>query len=273
MSSGRYNYYDPEFNPEHAGDNVLLILVTGNQFSFAVIQPDSTKVLIWGDQYSITELSEPTTLKQVLLANYHEVKIAVQSLSFTIIPKELFDADNIAGYGQFLAKKPTDSVLINKLDASNYVVFNVEEEVGNAISAHFNLKSVYFSGKTWIAGVNFARPYNQPLYLNVEGNVLQILYFKDAKIVFYNCFEFNNSDEVMYYVVMVANELDLNLDATSVILSGDISLSDKKIQRINELLPKVYFNQNHVVELPDGFISHQILMLAGLSLCASSVAD
>jgi hypothetical protein len=159
------------------------------------------------------------------------------------------------------------------LDTNNYVVFKVSDEISKAISVHFNLKSVYFSGKTWMAGINFARPYNQPLYLNIEGNILQILYLTDGKLMFYNCFEFNNGDEVMYYVVLVANELNLNLDATSVILSGDISLSDKKIQRINELLPKVYFNPNHIVDLPDGFISHQILMLAGLLLCASSVAD
>ena len=71
----------------------------------------------------------------------------------------------------------------------------------------------------------------------------------------------------MYYTILTANELELNLDSTSVILSGDINVSDKKIHRINDLLPKVYFNQNHVVVLPEGFILHQILMLAGLSLC------
>jgi hypothetical protein len=271
MSNSRYNYYDPEFNPEEAQGNGLLILITGDTFSFSVIQLDTNKVLVWGEQYNLSELAIPNTLKQILTANYSSVKIGIQTLGFTIIPQELFEYGKIAVYGQFLNKHNADSILVNKLDTDNYVVFKLEADIADAISTHFSLDDVYFAGKAWIAAVNFARPYNQPLYINVESNVLQYLHFSDGKLRFYNCFEFSNADEIMYYTILVANELELNLDATSVILSGDISLSDRKIHRINDLLPKVYFNQNQVVTLPDGFISHQILMLAGLSLCESLV--
>jgi hypothetical protein len=267
MSNSRYNYYDPEYNPDQSEGNDLLILITGDVFSFAVLQLESNKVLVWGEQYTLAELAEPDALKAILLAKYHHVKLAVQTHSFTIIPKELFDGSKVATYGQFLTKKPADNILVNKLDDNNYVVFKVSEEIGKAITAHFDLQSVCFAGKAWVVAVNFARPYTQPLYINVEGDVIQLLYFNGDKLAFYNNFEFNNADELMYYTVLVANELDLNLDATSVILSGDITHSDKKIQRVNDLLPKVYFNQNHIVELPAGFIPHQILMLAGLSLC------
>ena len=273
MSNSRYNYYDPEFNPEEAQGNSLLILITGDTFSFSVIQLDSNKVLVWGEQYNISELAIPNTLKQILTSAYNSIKIGVQTLNFSIIPQELFEYDKIAVYGQFLNKEAGDRILVNKLDTNNYVVFKLGADVAEAVSAHVNVDDVYFAGKAWIAAVNFAIPYNQPLYISAEGNILQFLHFNDGKLRFYNCFEFNNPDEVMYYTVLVANELDLNLDATSVILSGDISLSDKKIHRINDLLPKVYFNQNHVVTLPDGFITHQILMLAGLSLCESLVVS
>ncbi|WP_448698714.1 DUF3822 family protein [Mucilaginibacter sp. AW1-3] len=272
MSNSRYNYYDPEFNPEEAQGDSLLILITGDTFSFCVIQLESTKVLVWGEQYNIAELISPDALKHILTANYNSVKVGVQSLAFTVIPDELFEPGKIAAYGQFLSKDFADLILVNKLDAHNHVVFKLDANVADAISANFSLDDVYFAGKAWIAGVHFSRPYNQPLYIHVEGDFLQLLYFNEGKLRFYNCFEFNNPDELMYYTILVANELDLNLDSTSVILSGDVSLSDRKIHRINDLLPKVYFNQNHVVALPDGFISHQILMLAGLSLCESLVA-
>ncbi|WP_175403985.1 DUF3822 family protein [Mucilaginibacter sp. PPCGB 2223] len=273
MSNSRYNYYDPEFNPEEAQGNSLLILITGDTFSFSVIQLESGKVLVWGEQYPIDELVTPASLKQILAADYNSVKIGIQSLSFTIVPDELFEREKLTQYGQFLDKDADDVLLVNKLDAQNYVVFKIDPATAAAVSANFNLDLVYFAGKAWIAGVNFSRPYNQPLYIHIEGDFLQLLYCNEGRLRFYNTFEFSNPDEVMYYTIMVANELGLNLDATSVILSGDISIADRKIHRINDLLPKVYFNQNHVVTLPEGFISHQILMLAGLSLCESLVVN
>jgi hypothetical protein len=273
MSNGRYNYFDAEFDPEQAGGDELLILITGEVFSFSVIQLESNKVLVWGEQYPVSELLEPSELSMILLADYQNVRIAVHTSSFTIIPKELYDHSQITDYGQFLTKEPTDTILLNKLDADNYVVFKISEELSKGITNLFDLRSVYFAGKAWIKAINFARPYTQPLYLNVEGNLLQILYYQDTRLAFYNVFEFNNPEELMYYTILTANQLELNLDATSVILSGDITHSDRKIQRINDMLPKVYFNQTHILDLPSGFISHQILMLAGLSLCALSVAD
>jgi len=104
MSNSRYNYYDPEFNPEEAQGNSLLILITGDTFSFSVIQLDSNKVLVWGEQYNISELAIPNTLKQILTSAYNSIKIGVQTLNFSIIPQELFEYDKIAVYGQFLNK-------------------------------------------------------------------------------------------------------------------------------------------------------------------------
>lgn len=271
MSNGRYNYYDPEFNADEAYGNGLLILITGDAFSFAVIQSDTNKILVWGEQYSLAELSRPDILEQILTAKYSSVKIGVQSLAFTIIPQELFEYNDLGQYAQFISKQAADTILVNKLDDDNFVVFKLDAAIADAVSVHFSVDMVYFAGKAWIAGVNFSRPYNQPLYVNAEGNILQLLYLNNGKLRFYNAFEFNNPDEVMYYIILTANELELNLDSTSVILSGDISVSDNKIHRINDLLPKVYFNQNHVVVLPEGFILHQILMLAGLLLCESLV--
>jgi len=90
---------------------------------------------------------------------------------------------------------------------------------------------------------------------------------------FYNSFEFNNPDELMYFIVLTANEIELNLDETSIMFSGDANVSDKNIQRVSDMLPKVYLNQTQIVLLPQGFLPHQILLLSGLTLCESLVEN
>lgn len=273
MSNQRYNYYDPEYTPGEGDEHDLLIMTSDDIFSFIIVEKNTARVMVWGEQYPNSELTEPTELKDILLSKHASVKIGVQSQAFTVIDNDLFDKNKLADYSLYLDVKPGDVIIYNSLDANNHVVFKINETLAQAIKFHFDGANVFFAGKPWLAAVNVAKPYIQPLYINVEGNIVQLYHTTNDKLDFYNSFKFNNPDELMYYTVLAANELNINLDATSVILSGDISVSDKRIQRLSDLLPKVYFNQNQVVSLPSGFISHQVLMLAGLTLCESLEAN
>jgi hypothetical protein len=274
MSNQRYNYYDPDFDAAKGSEDLeLLILVTETTFSFAVVNDNPKKVLVWGEKYSIDELKTPNELENILSEKFSSVKIGVQSQSFTIIHKDLYDADKVAEYARYLDTKPGELVLVNELDADNYVVFNINSALVSTLKQHYSFNDVFFAAKPWIAAINKANPYLQPLYINVDTNIVQLYHTANGKLDFYNSFKFNNADELMYYIVLTANELNINLDATSVILSGDITVSDKRIQRVSDLLPKVDFNHNQVVALPSGFISHQILMLAGLTLCELLVVN
>ncbi len=273
MSSGQYNYYDPEYDSERTAGNELLILISDELFSFAILRTDTKKVLVWGENYSHFELADPKDLKHILSANYDEVKVAVQSTTFTLIPKDLYNQNDLANYSKFLMIEPTDYIFVNELDASNYIVFSVKEGLIKILKRYIDLKNVFFAAKPLIMAINFVKPLSQNLYAHLEENLLHLVYFRNDQLGFYNVFEFNNADELMYYVLLVSNELNLNLEETSVILSGKVTFADQKIHRVNDMLANVYFNQNQIVTLPQGFLSHQILMLAGLTLCGSLVED
>jgi hypothetical protein len=274
MSNQRYNYYDPDFDAAKGSNDLeLLILIADDTFSFAVVHGSPKTVLVWGEQYNIAELRSPAELSNILTEKFAGVKIGIQAQSFTIVHKDLYQADKVTEYARYLDVKQGEVILVNELDADNYVIFKVNDAIIDTINVHFDARDLYFAAKPWIAAINKANPYLQPLYINVNANTVQLYHTCDGKLDFYNSFKFNNADELMYYTVLTANELNINLDATSVILSGDITVSDKRIQRVSDLLPKVDFNHNQVVSLPPGFISHQILMLAGLTLCESLVEN
>jgi len=273
MSKGRYNYYDPEYNPQLTEGDELLLTFSNTSFSFVILETSSKRVLVWGENYPHGELENPVELETILTAKYSHVKAIVQSDSFTVIPLDLYNESDTTQYGRFLTVNAGDSVLVNELDARNMVVFKVNEAVIKSVGKYVDLKSIFFSGKVFIATINFIKPETVNFYAHVEANKLQLLYLKNDLLQFYNCFEFNNPDELMYFIVLTANELNLNLDETSLILSGEVSISDKKIQRVSDLLPKVYLNQTQIVLLPQGFLPHQILLLSGLTLCESLVEN
>ncbi len=102
MSKGRYNYYDPEYDPKVTEGNELLLMLNNTTFAFVVLQTESKKVLVWGEDYINDELQNPEALKAILGAKYSDVKAIVPSNSFTIIPNELFNPHDVDQYGRFL---------------------------------------------------------------------------------------------------------------------------------------------------------------------------
>jgi hypothetical protein len=273
MSKGVYNYYDPEYNPGSAEGNVLLMSVNDDTFTFVIMQTTTKKILVWGENFPESELIHPAELSDILNAKYDDVKAVVVSNSFTVIPKDLYTDADIPNYSKFLSAKANDTVLTNELDASNYVVFKVGEDAIKNISSFVDLKSVFFGGKVLIAAINEGKPDEGALYIHIEASKLHILSFQDGLVRFYNIYDFANPDELMYYVVLVANELGISVDDAAVVTSGNISIGDIEISQLNEHLHNVVMNLLRIVELPDGFVAHHLLFLSGLSLCGSLVEN
>ena len=251
----------------------MLMSVNDDTFTFVIMQVITKKILVWGENFPESELIHPAELSDILNAKYDDVKAVVLSNSFTVIPKDLYTHADIPNYSKFLSAKANDTIITNDLDASNYVVFKVGEDVVKNISSFVDLKSVFFGGKVLIAAVNEGKPDEWSLYLHIEANKLHILAFKDSLVRFYNVYNFTNADELMYYVVLVANELELNLDDAVLIVSGNVSMGDAKISRLNELLRNITMNPLQILELPGGFVPHQVLFLSGLMLCESLVEN
>jgi hypothetical protein len=108
--------------------------------------------------------------------------------------------------------------------------------------------------------------------LNISGDKVEILNFTDGRLRFYNEFEFENEDELVYFTSFVAGELQLAPEAITVILSGEIEEADKNYNRLGEFFNKVELNGTTIVEMPAKFTSHSSLALTALSLCGSSGA-
>jgi hypothetical protein len=269
MSEHNYNYHDDNFSLDKAEGYTLLIQIEKAAFTYAIA--DENKLVAWAENHPLDELTDPQELLDLLSAKYKQVVVGLPSGGFTLLPKSMFNLDHITDLARYLDVKTGQKVLAQDLDAENVIIYKTQEDV-LAAAEEFGLRNAVFSLHGWVNAIARNNPGDSDLYLDINGNTVDILNFKAGKLRFYNTFEFNGDDELAYFAAFVSDELALPPSLINIYLSGDINADDKSISRLAEFFGKVQVNALTVLELPEEIVAHRILSIAALSLCVSSEA-
>jgi hypothetical protein len=269
MSNRNYQYLDPDFSPEKANEYTLLVKADNTHFSFAIIT--GNKLLVLAEGLDVSELSGPADENDILFKSYGQSTIGLSVEAFTFVPVSLFNPDKVADFARFLDVQGTEKVFSQPFDADNQVIFKAGDPLLNTITDKFDQKNIVFAPKGWVAAIRSQSSKNR-LYLDIGTDRVEILNFSDGKLRFYNGFEFQNEDELVYFTSFVAGELQLATDEITLILSGEVGADDKNHTRLGEFFNKVELSRTAVVDLPAQFPSHSFLALTALTLCGSSGA-
>ncbi len=270
MSNHNRHYCHNDFNAEQTADYTLLVQIGTTSFSYAVV--DQYKLLALDENVSIGELTEPSEEHSILFANYKERVIGLPQNGFTFVPVSLFRPDRVTDFARFLDVKETETVLSQPLDAENQVIYKVDEQIAKTVIEKYGINNTVFGAKGWIKATAENNPLNHHIYLDVDNDRVEFLNFKDGKLRFYNSFEFKAADELVYFILFVAEELKLQPQNTALFLSGDISPNDENAERLAKFFGKVELNNQKSIDLPREITSHSVLTLTALSLCGSSEA-
>lgn len=267
MSEDNYTYHDDNFSLDKTEGYTLLIQVENDSFSYAI--SSNGHLIAWSENHPLDELSNPQELLDLLSARYHQVIIGLPAQNFTLVPTELATNERLPNIARFLDVKAGSTVLAQALDNENVIVYKANGAVVNA-AEEFGMRNTVYTSKGWLTAIAQNNPGNNNLYFNIENNKAEVAHFALGKLRFYNIFEFNSDDELTYFAVLTANELNLDAKYTTVYLSGDIDEDDSKLSRLAEFFRKAEVNTLQALELPKEIVPHRVLSISALSLCASS---
>lgn len=260
------NYSDPAFNPAFTADFELLVILNENTFSYAVRHPGTQRFVRVSTEHHISELFDPQSNMGAFSSSYQKVVIAVETNSFCLIPNAIFTPDNLLDFASFLLLKEADVILTDRIeDGQNTVIFTFPEELVRKIETQFGTSKIEFAPKSWIKTVIDAQLPEQNLYLFLEENQLQILFLKEENVRFYNQFSCSTTDELVYYTALVAGQLNLKQQETTLIVSGRIEAESEPILRLRQffkdisLFTATNFKQNHFLK------QHQVVKFLGLN--------
>jgi len=259
------NYSDPAFNPAFTADFELLVILNENTFSYAVRHPATQRLVRVSTDHHISELFEPQSNMGAFGSSYQKVVIAAETNSFCLIPNAIFTPENLLDFASFLLIKEADLILTDQInDEQNTAIFTFPEKLVRQIETQFGTTKIEFAPKSWIKTVIEAQLPEQNLYLFLEENQLQILFLDQGKIKFYNQFSCLSDDELVYYTALVAGQLKLKQEETTLIISARVEAESEQILRLKQFFKDVSlftatnFKQNHFLK------QHQVVKFLGL---------
>jgi len=230
----------------------LSIHISLNGLSFCIIDLIS-KEIDFLRTYSLSKNSTPKELLKTLKKGFKEndelrnsfssVKIIHYNNLSTVVPEPLFDKKNALSYLKFNSKiLQNDYVAYDRIFNNECVnVFIPYVNINNYIfkmfdSFVYNHYSSIILEKVKLNEKNTTTP---SLYLNININHMEITYFVKNKLVFYNRFDFNTKEDVMYYLLFTIDQLKLNPEEIPVVITGNISEDDDNYKIIYKYIRNV----------------------------------
>lgn len=210
---------------------------------------------------------------------WQEIRIAVNSSSFTLIPKPLFRKEYAGSYLGLMR----GNTLPGHEFAQSYAheaegflsVFNLEHPLADYFSEVYPLQPLTFvhqSSSLLQATANLDRHSlsRQNVWLYFDNEFVTIIHRADHQLRYCNRFGFKNAQDLAYYILYILDELKLVPDATTVSLYGEITPFADTYAELARFLPNLSFGQTppgvSLTEEFDEVPEHRYLSLFGLCL-------
>lgn len=210
---------------------------------------------------------------------WQEIRIGVNSPSFTLIPAPLFRKEYAGSYlalmrGSALPAHEFAQSFTHKSEGF-LSVFNLEHPLSDFFSEMYPLQPLTFVhqiGALIQATADLDRLALTPdnVYLFFEDEFVTVIYRHAHQVRYCNRFGYKNVQDLTYYILYVLDEQKLNATQARVSLYGEITPFAESYAELSRFLPNLSFGQTppglpiaaDFNDLPD----HRYLSLYGLGL-------
>ena len=191
-------------------------------------------------------------LEQLLLENewlnlqFAQINILINNTSCTLVPSALFNEHEKKRYLEFnQIVLENDAIKHNFLSNTQaFNIYSVTETLADLLEKKWPEANVIHYTSCVIEALSNQfknRAYNKTLYLNVRDESLDIVFFKDTKLFYYNNFKFKSKEDFIYFLLLAMEQIGLSPEETKVGLSGKIDEGSAIYQILHEYIRHHYF--------------------------------
>lgn len=213
----------------------LYIELSNNSFKHTILDTlNSTYIGIeeyrFTDIYNDYSLVEP--LKEIIANNmiykneYKAIIVAFVNNRSTLIPNAIFKADKLVSYHHFnYSKKEEDQFFADQLiNLSAHNIYSIPDFITDAFNDLKNVKFKHFSSALIETSLLDAKREKALSSINIHilPSSFQVVVIKNQKLELYNSFTYQSSEDFIYYLLFVLDQLNINNDEATIKLTGEV---------------------------------------------------
>ena len=165
-----------------------------------------------------------------------DVKLIYYNKTSTLVPSTLFDHKNSLNYLKYNTSINIDDIAAND-QVLNHEINNVyipNTEINNFIFEKFKTFDFFHYSSLIIEKISneLAEKFSEKVFVNINDGFIDVLFFKDKKLMFYNSYDYNSDEDILFYLLFCFSELKLNPDEIHTVFSGSIDLDSKLYELI-----------------------------------------
>jgi hypothetical protein len=281
------NLIDRSYNRDHSGHQTLCLQTDRSGLSFTVYDEKNRdfvvfrrykfeNVVITGDH--IRQIIAVLDRDELLNLPFHSVRFLAYSQQSTLVPADYFDSERLEDYVQFnLGSETEGEYFTNHIHPADvYNVFVLPRALVSLVTLHF--KKIDISSQAtpfiWNATRNGVDMQQAGIHIGLNADFFDLAALGEGKLLLYNTFQYVSETDLLYYVVYVCKQLNLNMSELPLLLSGELSSRMAYFETL-----KAYFPETRYVNTSGNFqvatallpvVSQKYLNLFNLRGCALS---
>jgi hypothetical protein len=227
-----------------------------------------------------SETLEQLSRNSHLLRNFEFSKaiVGVFTSSYTLIPDAIFKQGD---EGKFLDFNFTENESLQKVFSRTVTpfhlktVFGIEEDLHHEIIHLFEEPVILHLSSTLLEAAHLQTKgkKEKEIFLNVRKSMLDVMVLEGKKLLLMNSFSTPTADDVLYFSLMVCDQLELDPHSIQVHLAGEIEKESAKYKLLFRYFKNLQFtsrpgNVKYSYRF-DKVPAHQHFSLFSLALCES----
>lgn len=253
-------FQDKRFNIYKLHQYVLLISIGDYRLRIACIEHGTNRCLLL-EAYQIEKTTSSASLLVELqhffqghpfiaTVGWRKVVVVFENGQYTLVPTSLYQEDYAADYLKLAVDTDQQGISYyhHHTDLGTTVVFAVDSYIVDWLKQGYQSKEFYVihQASALIISTHFylhkkKLAANPTVLVVAEEHVMHIIVMEQAKLVYYNRFAYNSSDELLQYILIVMYTLALTPEFHPVILTGSITKNSVAHKKIGSYIRYVSF--------------------------------
>jgi len=258
-------------------ENKLSIQFNLDGFSFSIYNIISKKEVYFREyEFENSQVTSENLLLKIkdifntdtqLQNDFSSVIVIHQNNLSVLVPNRYFNKKELASYLNFNIKKLTIDYIafdpLEGLESKNVYIPYVN--INNYLFQNFGEFEYKHHSTVLIEKLlNSTNNIEKTMFVNVSKTSLDLVVIENNQLILFNTFSYNTKEDFIYYILFVAEQLNLNVNEFSLYFTGKVNLEDAIYKITYKYIKNVYFlESNNTLFSELNIASHSNFILLG----------